>query len=81
VSYRFQVTNTSTTTIRLWLVARLDRAGWSVSIAEPTGPISLQPGQARDVIVDVVAPNDALAGEQATLRLTAVDEAGVELDG
>jgi hypothetical protein len=36
-------------------------------------PISLDPGQVRDVIVIVFVPFDAVAGEQATLRLTAVE--------
>ena len=81
VAYRFRVTNPSTTSVRFRLVASLDRADWTVTIAEPDGPITLQPGQARDVIVVVVAPDEALAGEQATLRLAAVDAAGVALAG
>jgi hypothetical protein len=81
VVYHFRLTNPSTISVRFRLVASLDRADWSVTIAEPTGLITLQPDQARDVTVVVAAPDEALAGEQATLRLTAINEAGVEVGG
>jgi hypothetical protein len=79
IAYHFRVTNLTNFSVRFQLEASLDRAGWSVTIAEPEGPITLKPGQAHDVIVVVVAPDEALAGEQATLRLTVVNEAGVEI--
>jgi hypothetical protein len=77
--YHYLVTNASTTNVRLRLNASFDRAGWTVDIVEADGitslaqPISLGPGQVRDISVVVFAPVEAIAGEQATLRLAAVD--------
>jgi hypothetical protein len=79
VTYHFRLTNTSNAGVQLWLLASLDRGGWTVAIVEADGmtslnqPISLDSGQGRDVSVIVFAPVDAVVGEQATLRLTAVD--------
>jgi hypothetical protein len=81
VAYHVQVTNDANTGVRVRLIASLDRTGWVVNIVEAEGltplaqPISLDPGQVRDVSVIIVAPAEAVAGEQATLRLAALDAA------
>jgi hypothetical protein len=79
IVYHYRVVNTASSPVRVRLVASVDRVGWTVDIVEAGGatslaqPFSLAAGQVRDVSVAVFAPIEAVAGEQATLRLTAVN--------
>jgi hypothetical protein len=79
VAYQFQVTNLAHSTLQFQLVAAVDHSGWTVAVfdegstAPLSQPISLDSGEVHFVSVIMVAPVEAVAGEQVTLSLTAVD--------
>jgi Mg-chelatase subunit ChlD len=68
------VTNPSGSPQRVRLLARPQRAGWTV--ATPPDPIELAPGESRRMSLNLTARNDLADGDPATLFLRAETESG-----